>query len=739
MSRAGRIALWCGLGATLGWVGFLLINTTLMPYDDEGFLLISLRNYLAGLRLYDEVFSQYGPWPYVYHQLVTTLLGGATLTHTLGRALTLLHWVATALLCGAITWQLTRRHLAAAAATVFVFSLTWQMVSEPSHPGSHLCVLVALAAWGLARLPESPRPRRIAVALGVLAGLALLTKINVGLLLSAGIGCFALRYSAWPERWRWLAWLGAVGLLAVPWVLLGGHLGTGWVQAFAVLFTLSALGILGVTSPQIVAARGEFRPWLVALAATILAIALTCAVVMARGTTLGALVQTVLLNPLRMPARFMVGLEWYPPVVPVALASVAIAGLAVWDLRRDGRLRPLTFWSVAVFRAGTLLMFWRHLPDWPTHFGAFAFGGYCLPLLPVFVIPLAATPEPSRRLAAAGVALVALLQVLHVFPVAGSQIGWATFLCVPLLVAGTWDLGAALAALPAPVGRWLARAGAGAMAIAALSLVVLLGRTGWDRYTTSRPLDLPGAESIRVDGRTWQTLHVLNLNASIHADLLFTRQGMYSHNLWSGVPTPTAQNATHWFWLLDDAQQQAIIGRLAGTERTAFINSVALDRFLVEKQVPVAGPLQDFVEGHYRLLFAHGGYHFNVPAGSAAQPFGLLEVKESANDPTTDHPLLFRTNLLLDGEPARIRLELIDHPWTKGPDLITAATQVVAEPIDRNGRVLGAAIALPAAQPLRGLYRLSIFSPRLPPDLPWQEYALTIRDAGGHVLAEAVK
>lgn len=739
MNRVGRIALWCGLAATLGWVGYLLINTTLMPYDDEGFLLISLRNYLAGLRLYDDVFSQYGPWPYAYHQLVTTLLGGATLTHNLGRALTLLHWVGTALLCGAITWQLTRRQLAAVTAAVFVFALTWQMISEPSHPGSQLCVLVALAAWALTRLPESARPGRIAVALGVLAGLALLTKVNVGLLLAAGIGSFALRYTAWAERWRWLAWLGAAGLLAVPWVLLGGHLGTGWVQALAVLFTLSALGILGVTSPRVVTARAEFRPWLVALAAALLAIALTCVVVIARGTTIGALVQTVLLNPLRMPARFMVGLEWYPPVVPVALASAAITGLAAWDLRRGGRLRPLTFWAVAVFRAGALLVFGRFLAVWPTQLGLFAFACYCLPLLPVFVIPLAAVPEPSRRLATAGVTLVALLQVLHVFPVAGSQIGWATFLCVPLLVAGSWDLGAALAARPAPIGRWLARAGAGALSVAALYLVVLLGRTGWDRYTTSRPLDLPGAESVRIDGRTWQALHLLNLNASIHADLLFTRQGMYSHNLWSGVPTPTAQNATHWFWLLDEAQQQAIIARLAGTERTAFINSVALDRFLVEKNVPVAGPLQDFVEHHYRRLFAHGGYNFNVPAGSQAQAFGLLEVRLADTDDPTPHPLLFRTNLLLDGAPARIRLELIDHPRTPGPDLLTAATQVVAEPIDRNGRVLGAAITLPAAQPLRGLYRLSIFSPRLPPNLPWQDYALTVRDAGGRVLAEAVK
>src|SRR6188768_1396154 len=111
--RVLRIALWSGLGFALLTTGYLLMNTTFMIYDDEGFLLISLRNYLSGLHLYDDVFSQYGPWPYVYHQIITTLGGHAPLTHMLGRSITLFHWVAMALLCGLITWRLARSQLAA--------------------------------------------------------------------------------------------------------------------------------------------------------------------------------------------------------------------------------------------------------------------------------------------------------------------------------------------------------------------------------------------------------------------------------------------------------------------------------------------------------------------------------------------------------------------------------------------------------------------------------------------------
>jgi hypothetical protein len=60
------------------------------------------------------------------------------------------------------------------------------------------------------------------------------------------------------------------------------------------------------------------------------------------------------------------------------------------------------------------------------------------------------------------------------------------------------------------------------------------------------------------------------------------------------------------------------------------------------------------------------------------------------------------------------------------------------EPIDREGRVRGGAVPLPANGELRGLYRLSVISPRLPPKLPWQDFTLVVRDADGRRLSESV-
>ncbi|MCC5021498.1 MAG: hypothetical protein J6386_01170 [Candidatus Synoicihabitans palmerolidicus] len=61
------------------------------------------------------------------------------------------------------------------------------------------------------------------------------------------------------------------------------------------------------------------------------------------------------------------------------------------------------------------------------------------------------------------------------------------------------------------------------------------------------PLQLPGAENIRRDDRSRLIARTLSLHAGLHADVLFSRPGMFSMNLWTGVPTPSSRNATHWF------------------------------------------------------------------------------------------------------------------------------------------------------------------------------------------------
>ncbi|MES1167958.1 MAG: hypothetical protein ABUL61_02185, partial [Oleiharenicola lentus] len=285
--------------------------------------------------------------------------------------------------------------------------------------------------------------------------LLVLTKINVGLLLAAGLGCFVLRHVAWPGIWRHLSWLGTAGLLALPWVLLGPQLHLGWALTFAIQFTLCAAGLLWLDAPRADDKPLDARTWGAAASAAIVTGVVVCGWVMARGTSLHALIQTVLINPVRMPGKFIVGMAWYEESTLLAVVGALLVAKAGWELRHGGRLTLLTMRLIAAVRLVIFVCFVLNVHIWPSYSGVFHFIAYCLPLLAIFTAPLDASAPANPRLARWGAAVVALPQVLHAFPVAGSQLGWATFLCVPLLVAGLWETGRVLPELLGELGRRL--------------------------------------------------------------------------------------------------------------------------------------------------------------------------------------------------------------------------------------------------------------------------------------------
>jgi len=325
--------------------------------------------------------------------------------------------------------------------------------------------------------------------------------------------------------------------------------------------------------------------------------------------------------------------------------------------------------------------------------------------------------------------------------------GWGTFTLVPFFIAGIHE---SLRVLTPDHGRIRKIIG-----FLGWSLVLsinawqlwLLGTNGWDRYHTAKPLDLPGAGDIRAEGPIRQTLRLLTLNASVHADMLFSRPGMFSYNLWSGAATPTTQNATHWFWLLDNTAQERIIQALGSTPRSAIIVNHRLDEFLEKIEVPMTGPLQSYLQENYRALFSAGyqsqlgssAFSFLVPLRSRAVAFGKLEALVKA-EPETDgrEPVLLRANIVLDGRPDQVRLVGASYPWRTLQDYTAQGARIYLEPITTSGDQLAPPITLPVSTPLRGLFRISIYADENPKPARPHDVVLILNDESGRVLAEAV-
>ena len=112
-------------------------------WDDEGYVLISLRNFAAGGKLYSEVFSQYGP---VYNLLFAFLhrFAGLPLDTTSARWITLASWLRSVLAAALLVRRLSRSWIWAAAAGLAAFFQLRMLTHEPLHPVGLLVVLLTL-------------------------------------------------------------------------------------------------------------------------------------------------------------------------------------------------------------------------------------------------------------------------------------------------------------------------------------------------------------------------------------------------------------------------------------------------------------------------------------------------------------------------------------------------------------------------------------------------------------------
>ena len=99
--------LWFGLLTLVGgfWA-YYRIFTGFSFYDDEGSMMASVKQYLDGLKLYDQFWSGYGPVYYFYNWLLRTSTG-TPVTHDVVRISSLLPWLVTPLVCAWIVLRIT--------------------------------------------------------------------------------------------------------------------------------------------------------------------------------------------------------------------------------------------------------------------------------------------------------------------------------------------------------------------------------------------------------------------------------------------------------------------------------------------------------------------------------------------------------------------------------------------------------------------------------------------------------
>lgn len=638
-----RVPTWILLAAALAFVtlagvyAFSITFGRFSYYDDEGFMMISIRGFLDGHPLYDSVYTIIGPFYYFYRWAIH-VLASLPLTHDVTRSLCVLHWLMASAILAVAGGRLTKSTWVAffifMQATLHLSGLAY----EPGHPQELVVLLLALAALSVA---SNLKCSSKMVLLGAICAALASTKINVGAFFGFALFLgFACHTPFFQERRRWFAPLLVVsGLL--PFLLMRAHLDQEWARQVGWLASVSILATGAMTYCSVGHSRIGLSQWVQSSLGFFGLLAFLLCFVFLSGTSPSQLIDCLLISPSKVPNLFSIPLDDLPNSYWAATASLVLVVLWMAMHRRlNDFWLPVALAKLTYGVLGALVL----LGDRKEQFG------YLLPWL--WLVLVRTNQDNGSKvhdtLPRAILCLVAAFEGLQVYPVAATQVVVATFL--PILVYSLC-LHDAVSAFRAQ--HWVSSLQGKCAPRTAILLQVLLiaGLLNlfavkwckpvqhWRRYVSLRSLELPGSRHIRLSPPVAECYRSLTEYLETECDTFLTCPGLNSLHFWTRKPPLTYFNV-HEVVLLSIKQQSEVIAALQRTERALVV---------VSKRVPAStlgpdatsGPLERFIRedcievkrvGYFRILSPKkGGSSIigftseNNRSGRSWSPNGVLD------------------------------------------------------------------------------------------------------------------
>jgi hypothetical protein len=614
LSRPTRVQgllrlLWFGLLTLVGgfWA-YYRIFTGFSFYDDEGSMMASVKQYLDGLKLYDQFWSGYGPVYYFYNWLLRTSTG-TPVTHDVVRISSLLPWLATALVCAWIVLRVTDSLvLATLAHLLTLYSLVF-FAFEPGHP-QELCILLLVCFVASGTLIGRQRHLLGTILLGALPAALLLIKVNIGIftILPAGL---ALSFHARENRFsKTFGACFVAASLFLPFALMRHQLADTQALVYCVLV------IAAVAALSMVLFRGEkavsitFRDACIVGVSFALTFAAIVLFTMAQGSSPHSMLDRLVLQHLKVS----VGGLWYAPVSLTAkwlcwaFSGMAVGGWVAFSKKNSGNLSSRCLFSIKLlYGVGTIAALF--LINGSQLF-AFATPFCWLVLYPLPENGVSRLVFPRTLLCT-----TAVIHTLYAYPVAGSQILFVRTLLIVVGVICIDDFWLWFAAKYEFGFRqpWLPRI-AGLIALFCL----LLGYTHMayarrKAYESLPSLNLAGASSIHLNDRQAREYQWLTRSSVNYCDILIGLPNMPSLNFWAGMNPPGRLNVDAWMMVLSDEEQSEIERDLSKHPRACAIYNPETLSFWNRNHRDLSGlPLVRYIHDEFKPVGSMDNFVFLV-------------------------------------------------------------------------------------------------------------------------------
>jgi hypothetical protein len=618
-----------GLSALLAAAAYVYYGmfTGFSAWDDDGYVLIGIRSLLQGHRLYDDIYSQYGPFYYLVHWIVYSLLR-YPVTHDTERFIGVVFWLVSAILWARVVYQLTRSRIWAGSAFFLAVKLLAFFPSSAGHP-EEICMVLLSAVAVLACGLNSRRAGRSVAALACAVAALTLTKINIGLYLAIAIGLILLKASPPTRLQRSATFLLISAGLVLPVALMRPLLDFGWTRIYCFTATLAIASVTLIGDEVVITSFLTARAWLTA-ALSFLFVAL--AVILPffyHGTSPSALLYMTVLQH----AGFARNWYYAAPFGPTTLLAngVSLIVLVIVSIQRriDKNKRPTRQtmdqsprsalagvngfnwigFIIPVVKATIGLAFLLAVVGLePERVAILIFKDY-VPFVWLLLIDPEDDTAMETRAGRFALCTIAVFAYLYAFPVAGDQ---AWFAALPVAMVGILLLRDSALTITRffftelPFRRVLRIV----PAVVCLLILTILGsqlRRAYLSYENSVSLGMPGAERIRVTPKVAGLYRWMKFNLD-SCPAIYSMPGLLSLYLWTDKESPTDLATGDVIGLLNDRQQRAVTRDLSRYQRMCIVYSPTLVEFWRRGQDLSRSPVLQYINAEFTATAEHDGY-----------------------------------------------------------------------------------------------------------------------------------
>jgi hypothetical protein len=342
----------------------------------------------------------------------------------------------------------------------------------------------------------------------------------------------------------------------------------------------------------------------------------------AHGSSVHGMIDSLIVQPRKFGGGWFMEAQIAGVAVPWALFGLACAALSA--VRRPPESAMAVMKLLFALGVGALCV--------PERYADLM--SYAPPFLWIVAIrPGEALPDRVGSLPRAILALLASIQILYAYPVAGLQVN---FVAVMILVVAAICLLDGLSFLYSRFPRLQARVLSKFTMPAAAALIamnIFSAGLAIQDYAWAEPLGLPGTAGMRMDHGRVAILRSLAARIdSSSCTMLATAPGLFSFNFLTGKPAPRAINIGIWVSASSDTDQENAIAELLHERHPCVLYNQALIDFWTLGADVSSRPLIKFMRENFEVVYETYGYRFMEPKGLLKTELMQSEVQPRMKD-----------------------------------------------------------------------------------------------------------